>query len=88
MNNIIFMQISFFFVSLNFSLVDGGQRAVIFDRFAGVKEYVVGEGTHFLVPWVQRPIVFDIRSTPRVVTAVTGSKGKYSSFLLCILSQI
>ena len=54
--------------------VDGGQRAVIFDRFAGVKPDVVGEGTHFLIPWVQRPIIFDIRSTPRVVTTVTGSK--------------
>ncbi|PAV90869.1 hypothetical protein WR25_18333 [Diploscapter pachys] len=54
--------------------VDGGQRAVIFDRFSGVREDVVGEGTHFLIPWVQRPIIFDIRSTPRVVTAVTGSK--------------
>ena len=55
--------------------VDGGQRAVIFDRFSGVKEEVTGEGTHFLIPWVQKPIIFDIRSTPRVVTAVTGSKG-------------
>uniref|UniRef100_A0AC34QER1 Band 7 domain-containing protein n=1 Tax=Panagrolaimus sp. JU765 TaxID=591449 RepID=A0AC34QER1_9BILA len=54
--------------------VDGGQRAVIFDRFAGVKPDVVGEGTHFLIPWVQRPIIFDIRSTPRVVTTITGSK--------------
>ncbi|KAF1610450.1 UNVERIFIED_CONTAM: Mitochondrial prohibitin complex protein 1, partial [Eudyptes robustus] len=54
--------------------VDGGQRAVIFDRFAGVKDFIVGEGTHFLIPWVQRPIVFDIRSTPRVITTITGSK--------------
>lgn len=55
--------------------VDGGQRAVIFDRFAGVKNEVVGEGTHFLIPWVQKPIIFDIRSTPRAVSTVTGSKG-------------
>ena len=54
--------------------VDGGQRVVIFDRFSGVKEEIVGEGTHFLIPWVQKPIVFDIRSTPRTVTTVTGSK--------------
>ncbi|MFH4978567.1 hypothetical protein AB6A40_005276 [Gnathostoma spinigerum] len=54
--------------------VDGGQRAVIFDRFTGVKSEVVGEGTHFLIPWVQKPVIFDIRSTPRVVTTVTGSK--------------
>ena len=55
--------------------VDGGQRAVIFDRFTGVKQHVTGEGTHFLIPWVQRPIIFDIRSRPRSVPSVTGSKG-------------
>ncbi|CAJ0577648.1 unnamed protein product, partial [Mesorhabditis spiculigera] len=54
--------------------VDGGQRAVIFDRFAGVKDAVAGEGTHFLIPWVQKPIIFDIRSTPRAVSTITGSK--------------
>uniref|UniRef100_A0A915NZ92 Prohibitin n=1 Tax=Meloidogyne floridensis TaxID=298350 RepID=A0A915NZ92_9BILA len=54
--------------------VDAGQRAVIFDRFAGVKPDVIGEGTHFIIPWVQKPIIFDIRSTPRTVSTVTGSK--------------
>merc|ERR1712212_69079 len=54
--------------------VDGGQRAVIFDRFRGIQDEVVGEGTHFLIPWVQRPIVFDIRSKPRNVPVITGSK--------------
>lgn len=54
--------------------VDGGHRAVIFDRFAGVKQNVIGEGTHFLIPWVQRPIIFDIRSRPRSVPTITGSK--------------
>lgn len=54
--------------------VDGGHRAVIFDRFAGVKPNVVGEGTHFLIPWVQKPIIFDVRSRPRNVPVVTGSK--------------
>lgn len=36
---------------------------------------VTGEGTHFLIPWVQKPIIFDIRSTPRQIQTVTGSKG-------------
>lgn len=54
--------------------VDGGHRAVIFDRFAGVKKQVIGEGTHFFIPWVQRPIIFDVRSRPRNVPVVTGSK--------------
>ncbi|XP_041368528.1 prohibitin-like [Gigantopelta aegis] len=54
--------------------VDGGHRAVIFDRFRGVQDLVSGEGTHFLIPWVQRPIIFDIRSRPRNVPVITGSK--------------
>jgi len=54
--------------------VDGGHRAVIFDRFAGVKQAVVGEGTHFMIPWVQRPILFDIRARPKNIPTVTGSK--------------
>ena len=55
--------------------VDGGERAVIFDRFQGVLPQVVGEGTHFLIPWVQRPVIFSVRSKPRRVPVVTGSKG-------------
>merc|ERR1711892_1615099 len=54
--------------------VDGGHRAVIFDRFAGVKQAVVGEGTHFMIPWVQRPIIYDIRARPKNVPTITGSK--------------
>lgn len=56
--------------------VDGGHRAVIFDRFAGIKKNVSNEGTHFYIPWVQKPIIFDIRSRPRNVTVMTGSKGE------------
>lgn len=68
--------------------VDGGQRAVIFDRFAGVKDEVIGEGTHFLVPWLQKPILFDIRSTPRVISTITGSKGEPMLFWMSFLSSL
>lgn len=34
----------------------------------------MGEGTHFFIPWVQKPIIFDIRSRPRNVPVITGSK--------------
>merc|ERR1739847_24798 len=53
--------------------VDGGHRAVVFDRFRGVLPDVAGEGTHFLIPWVQRPIIFDVRTRPRNVPVITGS---------------
>jgi len=54
--------------------VEGGHRAVIFDRFRGVLPEVSGEGTHFLVPVIQRPVIFDVRSKPRNVPVITGSK--------------
>merc|ERR1712126_559952 len=38
------------------------------------KEGVVGEGTHFMIPWVQRPIIYDIRTRPKNVPAITGTK--------------
>merc|ERR1719400_265210 len=46
----------------------------MFDRFRGVLPQVSSEGTHFMIPWVQRPIVFDIRARPKNVPSITGSK--------------
>ncbi len=55
--------------------MDGGHRAVIFDRFQGIKQEVIGEGTHFMIPWLHKPIIFDIRTRPRSVAVSTGTKG-------------
>ncbi|GFP94073.1 prohibitin-3 mitochondrial [Phtheirospermum japonicum] len=62
--------------ALNSSLytVDGGQRAVLFDRFRGVIDDTVGEGTHFLIPWLQKPFIFDIRTRPHTFSSVSGTK--------------
>ncbi len=54
--------------------VKGGTRAVIFDRLKGVKEQVVNEGTHFLIPWLQKSIIYDVRTKPRNISTTTGSK--------------
>jgi len=54
--------------------VDAGTRAVIFDKLRGVQETVVGEGTHFLIPMLQVPIIMDVRSRPRSIHSVTGTK--------------
>ncbi|KAF3762895.1 hypothetical protein M406DRAFT_347715 [Cryphonectria parasitica EP155] len=62
------------FVSNSIYDVRGGSRAVIFDRLSGVKEGVINEGTHFLIPWLQKSIVFDVRTKPRNIATTTGSK--------------
>ncbi|XP_047147626.1 prohibitin-3, mitochondrial-like, partial [Vigna umbellata] len=54
--------------------VDGGQRAVLFDRFRGILDDTVGEGTHFLIPWVQKPYIFDIRTRPHTFSSISGTK--------------
>ena len=53
--------------------VDGGERAVMFDRFSGVMDEVYGEGTWLRIPWLQTPHVIDIRTRPRVISSVTGT---------------
>jgi prohibitin 1 len=46
----------------------------MFDRFSGVRGTASGEGTHFLVPWLQRAILYDVRIKPRNISTTTGSK--------------
>ena len=40
-------------ISLPILAVDGGERAVMYDRVSGIRPDPVGEGTHFRIPWVQ-----------------------------------
>lgn len=62
--------------TLQYSLYDvkGGTRAVIFDRLTGVQENVIGEGTHFLIPWLQKAIIYDVRTKPKNIATNTGTK--------------
>merc|ERR1712045_705775 len=54
--------------------VDGGHRAIIFNRIGGIQDYSLTEGLHFRLPWYQYPIIYDIRARPRKITSPTGSK--------------
>uniref|UniRef100_A0A6A7FRC1 Prohibitin n=1 Tax=Hirondellea gigas TaxID=1518452 RepID=A0A6A7FRC1_9CRUS len=54
--------------------VDGGHRAVIYDRIFGVLQEVYGEGMHFRIPWIQRPTIFDIRTRPKQLSSPTGTR--------------
>uniref|UniRef100_A0A8H8CQM6 Prohibitin n=1 Tax=Psilocybe cubensis TaxID=181762 RepID=A0A8H8CQM6_PSICU len=68
--------------------VPGGYRAVMFDRFSGVSDKATGEGTHFLVPWLQRAILYDCRIKPRNISTTTGSKDmQMVSITLRVLSR-
>ena len=43
-------------------------------RIGGVQEEVIDEGTHIAIPWFERPIIYDVRTRPRNIPSVTGSR--------------
>eukprot|EP01091_Cochliopodium_minus_P007055 TRINITY_DN16995_c0_g1_i1.p1 TRINITY_DN16995_c0_g1~~TRINITY_DN16995_c0_g1_i1.p1 ORF type:complete len:272 (+),score=78.36 TRINITY_DN16995_c0_g1_i1:39-854(+) len=70
----LFGGLAIFGLSNSIYTVDGGQAAIIFNRFKGVQDNVVGEGTHFLIPFIQKPIIYQIRTQPYQMSSTTGSK--------------
>ena len=63
-----------FFFSECLYTVDGGQRAVVWDRRAGIQSDVKGEGLHFRIPFIEYPTMFDVRLRPRIIATRTGTK--------------
>jgi prohibitin 1 len=55
-------------------VVDGGEKALIFNKIGGLKQKVYGEGLHFKIPFLQDPIHFDVRLTPNVLETKTPTK--------------
>lgn len=54
--------------------VEGGHRAIIFNRVVGIKDEVYAEGTHLMMPWFERPIIYDVRAQPNIVQSTSGSR--------------
>jgi prohibitin 2 len=54
--------------------VEGGHRAIVFNRIVGVKDRVYPEGTHLMIPWFDRPVIFDVRARPNIVDSTSGSR--------------
>jgi len=54
--------------------VDAGHMSVKYNRLSGVGDSCYREGVHFLAPWFERPIIFDVRARPHTMTSLTGSR--------------
>eukprot|EP00918_Siedleckia_nematoides_P057759 GHVU01125919.1.p1 GENE.GHVU01125919.1~~GHVU01125919.1.p1 ORF type:complete len:300 (-),score=55.14 GHVU01125919.1:139-1038(-) len=68
--------------------VEPGHRAIIYNRLSGIGEKVFNEGTHFRFPWLQRAIIFDVRTRPKVYSSLTGSKDLQMVNIACrVLSR-
>lgn len=44
----------------------------MFNRLSGVKEGVMAEGMHFVIPWFEWPYIYDVRTKPRNVQVRLG----------------
>lgn len=71
-----FLLFGYFFLTFCYLLVDGGHRAIKYTRLFGVQNKVYNEGTHIMIPWFEKPIIYDVRAKPRNVASLTGTKGK------------
>uniref|UniRef100_A0A2K5CEN4 Prohibitin n=1 Tax=Aotus nancymaae TaxID=37293 RepID=A0A2K5CEN4_AOTNA len=72
---------------LALAVAGGVVNSVLCNADAGLRaDIVVGEGTHFLILWVQKPIIFNYHSRPCNVPVITGSKHLQNvNITLCIL---
>ncbi|RUS19235.1 prohibitin-2 [Endogone sp. FLAS-F59071] len=68
--------------------VDGGHRAIKYTRLFGVQPTIYNEGTHFMIPWFETPIVYDVRAKPRNIASLTGTKDLQMVNITCrVLSK-
>ncbi|CAK9783815.1 hypothetical protein CC85DRAFT_160843 [Cutaneotrichosporon oleaginosum] len=77
-------------LALNASLfnVDGGHRAIKYSRLHGVMSKIYPEGTHIRVPWLETPIIYDVRAKPRNIASLTGTKDLQMVNITCrVLSR-
>lgn len=91
-------------VANSFYNVEGGHRAIVFNRREGIRDKVTStpstrlassttgclarecdfyllcaaqvypEGTHLMIPWFERPIIYDVRARPNLVESTSGSR--------------
>ncbi len=66
------LTVCFYFGSL--FKVEGGFRAIKFSRFGGIKQDIYNEGTHFVIPFIETPLIYDVRARPRNIASLTGTK--------------
>ncbi|ODN80042.1 prohibitin-2 [Cryptococcus amylolentus CBS 6039] len=77
-------------IALNSALfnVDGGHRAIKYSRIHGIRPDIYPEGTHLVIPWLETPVLYDVRAKPRNIASLTGTKDLQMVNITCrVLSK-
>lgn len=64
----------FFILNLPFTVIGAGERGVIFNRTTGIENRTLGEGIHFVVPFVQDVHKLSVRVQKTEIQAASASK--------------
>jgi prohibitin 2 len=54
--------------------VEAGHRAIKFNKYKGILPTIYKEGWHLMWPWLERPIIYDVRTHPQIFKSQTGSR--------------
>lgn len=59
--------------------VSPGHRGIVYNRFglggsSGIQNTICQEGLNFVIPWFQRPVIYDVRTRPKLINSTSGSK--------------
>lgn len=85
---IILVVIALIVISRAILVVNAGERVVIFNSFSGVEERTLGEGMHFLLPGIQNPIRYSVRTETYTMASGDGMNGRRSDDALkCLTSD-
>jgi len=61
--------------------VNGGERAIKFNRFFGVMPKHYPEGWHIFLPYFEWPIIYNIRTNAKSSEAQTGTKDLQTAYI-------
>lgn len=54
--------------------VNTGQKAFKFNKFSGVMMTTYNEGWHLKIPYLEKPVIYNVKSQPTKIESSTGTK--------------
>ncbi len=61
-------------INASFGIIGAGERGVVFSKFGGVKDKILGEGFHFKIPLIEDIIPVDVKVQKAETEATAASK--------------
>ena len=58
-------------VAKPFIVVGSGERAVVFNRFTGIEHRQLKPGFNILIPFIQKPIIYDVRNQTYTMSGIS-----------------